>query len=319
MFGKKKDSGLTVALVDIESGSVGAALTRISRDDAPKIFGETRVSIPLSSSRNTVALASEIERATREALAHISGVAARMRSNGIVAEQGEVEHAALFFSPPWAKMHLSGGTADYMESMRHSVQKEVADVFGYISTTHHPLGTAAAHTSARIVVDGHPFILCIVGREVTELLVVSPQMLLGHSTIPVGLNNVLRTLVSHGGVSHAEARSFLHLAERENHTLYEPLSSAEEHFARQFTDAARELRAGASPTGIVVIAPEPLQGIFAQALTNYEPLSEVFPDGGVVRALRPTHLMPYLAAHAQMPDFALMIEALFVDARLGSL
>ncbi len=48
LFGKKKHAGKTVAIADIENGSVAAALVRLIPGEAPRLFAEKRVSLPFS-------------------------------------------------------------------------------------------------------------------------------------------------------------------------------------------------------------------------------------------------------------------------------
>ncbi|MDP4020893.1 MAG: hypothetical protein Q8P58_02540, partial [Candidatus Adlerbacteria bacterium] len=47
LFGKKKDDGRTILILDVESGSIGGALVRFSSGQQPKVFGETRHPLPL--------------------------------------------------------------------------------------------------------------------------------------------------------------------------------------------------------------------------------------------------------------------------------
>jgi hypothetical protein len=299
MFGGKKKSGKTIALVDVDSSSVGSALMHLSRHEAPKLFGETRVDVPLLTTRDAHLLARDIERAVHEALLHTSAVAARLRAHEAVASHGEVESAAVFFSPPWASMHLSGGTADFVEPMRRAAHLSVGATLGQIPTSFHPLGTAAAHGSVLIFPNEAPILLCIINQEVTELLIVSPKTLLGRATVPAGSHVLLRTLMTHGGMDREEARSYLRLPRRNDDQYSEPLKSSSDF------------------SGIIVIAQEPLPELLARALARHEGLAELFPEGGTVRAIRTQHVMPYIAAHARTPDLSLMLEALFINAKFA--
>jgi hypothetical protein len=319
LFGGGSSKEKTVALMDIESGSVGAALARISRKDAPRLFGEVRIDIPVKHTRSTEALALEIEKAMREAMSHISAVAARMRNTEPLSRLGAVGRALLFFSPPWASMHLEGGSAQFYEPMRAFGQGVVENHFGTIPTTVHPLGTIAAHGAVQLYPSDTPQLLCIVCGEVSEMLVLTSGALLGRGTIPVGTNTLLRTLVMHGGVSAQEAQSYLRMAERTAHPLAEPLSAAQSHFATEFTDVARDLNGENPFAGIIVMAPHTHADIFAHALTGHEPLQALFPEGGVVRSFRPQHLMPYLAGHAPRPDLPLMLGSLFAQAKFAGI
>ncbi len=77
---------------------------------------------------------------------------------------------------------------------------------------------------------------------------------------------------SHGGVSPAEARSYLAMAGKGNHPLLESFQSAQKHFADTVTDAARDLRGARSLGGVIVMAPEPGAELFARSLADHEAL-----------------------------------------------
>jgi hypothetical protein len=309
----------TVAILDIESGSVGAGLARISRGDAPKLFGEVRVSVPILNTRNADALAREVEKAISEALSNISGVAARVRGHQHVASQGEIDRVAVFVSPPWAAMHLSGGTAEYAEPIRRAAAGYIASMLGSVPVTFHPFGTAAAHGTTLIFAPDESVVLCVMHGETSELLNLANRALVGRSTVPVGTHTLLRTLVSHGGVSAHEARSYLKLKNGERHALYEPFVAAQRDMASLVADSVRDLREGSQPGGIIVLAPEPTGDLFARSLAEHNALVDLFPNGGTVRALKAMHAMPYIAAHAPKPDMPLMLESLFIDAKFSGI
>ncbi len=319
VFGKKKGTaGKTVAILDIESGSVGAALARISPHEAPKLFAETRISLPIHKTRDSVALARAVEVAAEQALLHVSGVATRMREHEALRHQGEVGRVAVFMSPPWATMHLAGGTADFAEPVQHMARGVSRSLFGEVPTSFHPLGSAAAHGNALIFPSDSANLLCIVGGEVSELLVLNNHTVFGHATVPLGQHALMRTLISHGNVSPAEAESFLRLANREGHVLSEPMRVVEDHVAALVAQAADEARADKALSGVVVLAHEPISGIVARALSREKNLAQLFPAGGTVRSLRASHAMPYFTAHAPRPDVNLMLEALFIDGKFSA-
>ncbi|TSC68943.1 MAG: hypothetical protein G01um101456_406 [Parcubacteria group bacterium Gr01-1014_56] len=317
-FGKRKTKGeKTVALVDIESGSVASALVRLSEHEAPKLFAEIRISIPLFSTRNSDQLAHLITQATEQALEHTSSVASRMRNHGALGSQGEVDRVAIFFSAPWASLHLEGGTADFIKPVEAAAYQTAGSVFGDIPTTFHPLGTAALHGAMILLPSNTPSLLLIVGGEVSELLVRTDRELLGRATIPAGQRTLLRTLISHGGVSPAEAESFLELATREKHPLYEPMRAAEDHLTSLVTEATKDLQGQNELSGIMVVAQEPFSEIVAKALSRREDLAESFLEGGTVRSMKTPHITPYIAAHAHKPDLSLLLEALFIDRKFA--
>ena len=321
LFGRKNSGGeKTVAIVDIENGSVGAALVRLSSHDAPKLFGETRILLPLVSTQDVRTLAHETEKALHLALAHISEVASRVRTHEVLASTGEVERVAGFFSVPWASMHLAGGGADFMPQMSSALLDASHDILGGRPLTMHPYGAAAAHGATVLFPQEAPTILCIVSGETAELLVIDRSALKARATIPVGLHTLLRTLMSHGGASAAEARSLLALTPARGHAGFaEPLAHAQSHFAREFADVARPLLKTAPIENVLVVAPQGAEEWFARALAQpeHDGLADLFPEGSTVRAMRAGHAQPYLSAHAAKPDLPLMLEALFVDQKLG--
>ncbi|HVV39201.1 MAG TPA: hypothetical protein VHD31_02645 [Candidatus Paceibacterota bacterium] len=320
LFGKKaKDNGHTIAILDVENGSVAAALARLTPNDPPKLFAETRIRMPILNSLDTRLMTREIEKATREALGHISRVAARIRLHDGLSSNGEVERSAAFFSPPWAAMHLEGGTADYAPHMSELVQNLLQETFGDKRSTLHPFGTAAAHSAVLLYPHLGSTMLCIVSGEVTELLVIENNRVVGRATVPVGFYSLLRTLTMHAGISAAEARSLLSLASGEHTTFIEPLVAAQSHFANAFAEAAAELLERSRVENVLVIAPHPVEEWFARALAEDSALIELFPPNSTVRAIRAQHAMPYIAAHALKPDLPLMLEALFVDAKFSGI
>jgi hypothetical protein len=163
----KKGSGKTLAIVDIESGSAGAALVRLSPQEAPKLFAETRVPIPLLHTRDAQGIAREIERATEEALVRVSSTATHLRQHDTVSNHGVIDRVAVFLAPPWARMHLTGGTADFIEPVRRSAHFTVRSTLGELPTTFHPAGTAAAYGSVFLFPDQNATVVCFGGGAET--------------------------------------------------------------------------------------------------------------------------------------------------------
>jgi hypothetical protein len=316
MFSGKKRRNKTVAVVDVESGSVGAALASVERGSAPKLFGETRVRVPILHTRDTAPLVKEIERATKEALLHISHVAARLRAHEASASYGAVDRAAVFVAVPWATMHLAGGTADFFEPLRRSIAFSVRGTLGEVPTTFHPQGTAVAHGSLIFSPREKATLLSVINAEITELLVLKDAVLTGRATVPLGSHAIFRTLMTHAGMSSHEARSFLELPRKESER-YEPLDAAAHLLGEHIEDAAKELSKELDT--ILVVAHEPHAEFLAQSLTRNEKLGALFPQGGTVRALRTHQVMPFIAAHAPKPDLHLMLEALFVNGKFSGI
>ncbi len=314
-FGGKKNPGKTILVLDVENGSVGSALVRITPAEQPKLFGETRVHTPLLMNRSGECLAKEIGAAARTALHNASEVAARLRMHEQVAPLGDVEHAAIFMSAPWGRPNLAEGRPDFLPSMTDALAAEVARSFGYIpSSLYTRAGAAAFGTHA--TGEQRPCLVCIVTGEVSELMRMDQSGVASHATIPTGSNDLLRTLKSHGGLSEEEARSAMGLTFDTPH-VREPFVAAAAHFAGHFKDAAEELLAPGDVLTVRVVADEPVAKWFARALSQDEALAELFPQGGEVRTLAPSQLSAHIAAHAAMPDTMLLLAALFVDSHFN--
>ena len=313
LFWGKKSPDKTVLLLDVESGSVGSALVRLSATEQPKLFGEIRVAVPLGASRSGESLAKAVEAAAREAVRNASEVAARIRThNKKVAPQGVVERAVLFLSAPWGTPNLAEGRPVFLPSMTDVLATEVARSFGHLPSSLYTAAGAAAF-GARTTMGEEPCLVCMVTGELTELMRMDKSGVAAHATIPTGSNNLLRTLKSHGTISEHEARSAARLPFETAH-VREPFKAAASHFAEHFKDAAKEMLAPGDISHVRVVASEPASNWFARALAQDTSLAELFlPRGGEVRALQVRHLSPHIAAHAESPDSMLMLGALFVD------
>lgn len=312
----KNQDGKTVLILDIENGSVGSALVRLSPHEAPKLFGETRVQIPLQKSRSTMSLASEVERAAQKALQHSLEVAARVRVHSS-EPYGTIAHTAVFLSPPWATMPT--GLDELPHPLTQKIYNALITALGPgVSASFHPFATATAHTVPSIYPHEDRYLLCLVSGEVTEIVAMQStpyeRQLLGHATLPFGQNALLRTLTTHAGLTSAEASSALKLARHGSHALHEPLTSFAEHLAGEFESVAREFAPNASLRSVFVVAQDPAAEWVAQALAEHASIDELFPEGGTIRAVRGSHISPYIAVHAPKPDTALLLEALFMDA-----
>ncbi len=310
-------SDKTFLFIDVENGSVASALARISKKEPPRLFGERRVQLPVFHPISSQELAYKIDSTIKEALAHTSEVAARMRHNPETAAMGHITEARIFLSAPWARSSIGekGLQWDYEPEILSLLQKN-AHIFAVdVQILAHPFSRAAA--SAAFAFSEEETLLCIVTGEVIELVLVDQGLVLGRATIPFGLHTVLRTLQSHAGLSLQEALSalrLLHLENTHSHPYYEPMGASARHFAEEFSDAAEDLLEVSHARTILVLAPETVGDWFAKALTGNDRSTALFPDGGVVRTLRPKHCIPYLAAHAEAPDLHLMLETMFISA-----
>jgi len=318
-FKRNKEEGNTVLLLDVENGSVGSALVRLSPHDAPKLFGETRVQIPLLKTHAPGSISREIEQATRSALDHVAQVAARVRVHSS-EPMGTISHTAVFMSPPWATLNLGYDTVPH--PMTQSIYNSLVTLLGpAVPTSFHPFATATAHMVPSIFPHEERYLLCVVSGEVMEIVALErsawDSQVLGHATLPFGRNSIMRTLSAHGGFSSGEAESALKLAQH-GHTapMHEPLTSLAAHIGEEFDEVARELASGGTLRSVFVVAHEPVGEWFARSLAEHASLETLLPEGGTVRAVRGSHISPFIAVHAHKPDIALLLEALFIDARL---
>ncbi|MDO8604946.1 MAG: hypothetical protein Q7R40_00285, partial [Phaeospirillum sp.] len=303
--------------LDVENGSAGSALVRLSADNQPKLFGETRVLTPLGARVTGALLAQEIERAAAAAIRNAGEVAARIRLHPKTASLGEVSAVAVFLAPPWGTPNLESGRPDFMPEMSQYVQNELGTTFEDILVSFYTSAGASAF-GTRALFAPEPCLVCSITGEVSELMRMDGQRVQAHATIPTGLHALLRTLQTHGGLSEAEARSATKLPFNSTHPAKEAFRSAASEFSAHFKDAARELLGPGDILRVRVIAQEPAGEWFAQALSVDESLGELFPDGGEVRALRSHHLAPHIEARAEAPDLMLMLDTLFVDSHFNN-
>lgn len=307
LFGKK-DAAKTVLILDIENGSVGSALARLQTDEAPRLFGESRVKVPLFDTRSALQLARAVEHAASEALLNESEVAARLRHHGFDPRLGQIEKVVVFLAAPWGVPNLSLGRPDFSATLTEALAPRIASLFGDVPVALHAHASAAVHGLRTLYPAHGGALLLSVNGEVSELLLLNNGHVAGHATAPVGINTILRTLKSHGGLSEHEARSVLRLGH-----LSEPLSAAAEHFAGEFKEAARELYAGEEGGSVFVLAHEPAAEWFARAL-GHRSIAELFPQGGEVRTFKPSSAAALVSSSAEQPDTHLQFDALYANA-----
>lgn len=315
LFGRKKARdlpvGRTVLLVDIENGSVGAGLVHALANHQPRLFGGRRELVAPGMRLSGVQLSERIERTLASVLQALSRAASRVRSHRSAAHLGEVSSAVVVMAPPWGRPNLSRGRPDFLDSMTATSAREIARSFGYIPTKYFTnAGVVAYGTQA--LFGPQPMLLLSISAEVSELMRMDEEGVQAHATIPLGSHALLRTLMSHGGLSEAEARSAARMPFG-NPRFGEPSTAHAKHYARELADVLRELMRPGEVARVRVVAAEPHGEWIAQALTETDVLHEFFPHGGEIRALRPHHLGEHVVAHGLDQDIALMLGALFVD------
>ena len=315
MFGlgkKKEEEGRTVLLLDIESGSVGAALVRIAPQKRPRMFGERRVHLPAGAVRTAEGLARGVEGVITDVLQTIAEVAGRLRN--VQVDLGQVRQTSIVLAAPWGRPNLASGRPDFLDDMTGFASGAVENTFGAVPVSL-PTSAAAATYGARSVFGAEPSLVCVVGGEITELLVLDGRGVIAHATVPHGSHGLLRTLRAHGGYSEAEARSAARLPFESKH-LKEPFSASAAHFAQQCKDAAGGLVSPGEYSRVRIVAGEPMGEWHARALAHDDTLTELFPRGEV-RALRAGHLAPFVDARAQAPDVMLLLGTLFIDGQIS--
>jgi hypothetical protein len=302
LFGRKqKTEGKTVLVLDIENGSVGSALARMRADGSLTILDETRQHMPIRGGRSADGLAQETQKLVREATVRAAEFASRLRQ-GPEPSLGVVNNISVFMSPPWGKPNLETGKPDFVPHMKDLLVQETSPYFDASLNFYTNAGAATQGMRALSPYEDK-YLLCIVTHEMTELLLIYNGAVVGHASMPHGMNLPLRTLKTHGGLSDAEARSALTLRH-----LTEPLSSATEHYAHEFKNAARDLLDTYVPQQVWVVSPA--GEYFARAL-SHESLEGLFPQGGRVAAVRPKHFEQHLPGSSSQ-DLFLILEALYL-------
>lgn len=306
MFGKRS-SNKTVLILDIENGSVGSALVKLAPGQAPALFGEHRVMVPLMDTRSAHSLARAVEHAASEALLHQAQVSARLRHHAGALEP--VSRVVMFMAAPWGTPNLAQGRPDFAPAFGELAPR-IQSLFGDVPTAMHAHASAAVHGLRTAYPHEERALLVSVNGEVTELVLLEDSRVVGHATAPTGLGHVLRTLKSHAGYSEHEARSSLRLGHQS-----EASQAAAAHFAGEFKQAAQELFAGQAHGNVFVLAHEPSAEWFARSLAH-KSLAELFPHGGTVRAIRFGHLSPFVA-HSGSRDTHILLDALYTGASLA--
>jgi len=332
LFGKKKSKEKTILIVDIENGSVGAALARFSPYGTPKLFSERRVYLPAQFARDSNSLSVQVEAALADVLSSMAGVAARVRSHPTAFEMGDVSRVVFFLHAPWVAVGVSEPgkvTLDAHEDFLGTLRNRAEESFDRIPVSFQSFGSRIPSVVNGLFADGgqppqDDMLLLTMTGEVTELSKAHGGALLGHATIPLGTHTFIRTLGSHAGMSEAEARSALALMRHKNvieHAEWgEAFQTANGQFMEESTDILEQLLQDySSPHSVYIVAPAPLGEWFAKTISDDDRLSALFPEGSSARAVHAHHTKPFLGAHSQVPDVVLALETLSIDARMSGI
>ena len=99
LFGSSKKAARTVLLLDIENGSVAAAMAHLVPGKPPHLLTEVRLALPAHIPPHSVKLLRETQKLITEALTHIGTVAARLRTHE-ATDLGHIHEASIFIAPP---------------------------------------------------------------------------------------------------------------------------------------------------------------------------------------------------------------------------
>lgn len=171
--GEKDGATKTIAIVDIGSGSVGAALARLDRHGPPAILAQKRVEIPVLQTRESQKLADMTFKAASEAMRHI-------------AAAGKPEHIAVFLPAPWSSLYLR--TVRLARPKEFRVNPGVVEkMVGECVVREHPdaIGDTVIERSAvgiklnGYAVDNLPKDALVLSAELTVISVTAPQAFFG--------------------------------------------------------------------------------------------------------------------------------------------
>ena len=320
VFGKKKSRQKTIAIVDVENGSVGGALVVLAPHTEPSLLAQIRTEIPALRSHSGDSLVKETVHTVRDVLLHLSTVASRLRVHASASSIGEVERVAVFLHAPWVSIYSgekSLGT-DAPESFLSELRAEIEARFKGATVSFHAFGIQAAPLVHSLYGEDDRSLVVSMTGEITELFLSGPT-LISAATVPHGFNTMVRTLQSHAGLSTPEAHSALSLLDMHQKQAphwEEALHAGITHLIDEIGEVARALVPSSSAQPILVIAPRKSSALLARAFAENDSLGESFP-GGTVRDIRATHLSPYLRTHASKPDVGLMLLALCAQSRFG--
>jgi len=319
LFGKKKTPG-TIAVLDIESGSVGSALVQLSPRKAPKLFAQERIPLTLRGKPSAQVLLKEIEREVERSLVRLSGVVSRVRTYG--GSEEELDRVAVFLHAPWTAVslketQLKPETHDAtLELLRQATQGIAHD----IPATFHSFTTTTTPIVHGIFERPNDALVVSIGSELAEISLLKDQILVGYATVPVGVETLVRTIQTHAGISKAEARSILSLTRHTSeHAWAEAVTTSIAHLTRELRTAAEELIPEyKNARHVFIVSPSHSSDLLARTFTHDTEVHKLFAPGSTVRAVSYKHISPHLAAHPEVPDVPLMLESLFVDTRFGA-
>ena len=104
LLGKgKRGVKKNIVIIDVGSGSVGAALVTLNKEGAPALLGQTRIETPLATSRSSKKIADLVRTAAKEAIGQIEAV----KRDFLATFPNEiVSQVAIFLPAPWCTLFL---------------------------------------------------------------------------------------------------------------------------------------------------------------------------------------------------------------------
>lgn len=311
MLFRREPEHKTVVVLDIETGSVGGGLVHCAPGEAPRLLGETRIDIAAGTTRDSNTVRERVVHALQSVTHSLAQVAARVRGNQVTAPMGTPSRAVAFVAAPWGVPDLTAGSPRFDTALVSSVEHALAGTF----TTPFSVHTRASATlnGARILLPYEDtYLVCMPHGEVSEILEVSGGSVRTHGTLPVGLNTLLRTAMSHGGLHEEEARSIvksLSFGGVPPH-FREPLKHVNEHIAAHFTDLAAR-HGWHAHERVYSFAHD--GDWFARVLAESS-AAKKFGGSAILKPIRAEHFSPHFSGHARVPDLGVMLGGLFVDA-----
>lgn len=197
-----------------------------------------------------------------------------------------------------------------------NLRDDMDAVSGGMPVTAHSAGIAASFAAGSLVPDAPDYILCEVGGETTELVLVLEHIPSAQATFGLGSNIFSRTLEAHAGLKGAEIPSAMRLAKEKRSPVRERLSNtlgaAQKEYGKSFAGAFRELTAaGGSVPMVYILSEEPMGHWIEQAIVG----SNAGAPAPQTRIVDAAMLGSYVSHAAEGPDMALALFALFADAR----
>ena len=198
-----------------------------------------------------------------------------------------------------------------------TLRQEVSSFAGGVHTSAHAASIAASFALGSMVPEEGDYLLCDVGGETTELMLVLEHIPTARATFRLGSAIFERTLKTHAGMQSAEVSSAMRLAANRDSSMRErlgdTLGAAQKEYGTAFAAAFRQLAAASGSASVLYLLCNDASGPWLKdAITQSAP----GPQTMDVRLIGPELFGPY-APHspAGSPDPALALFAMFADAR----